>query len=196
MSNGNKTVPVVKKQVPVVTTVFRDGEKITRPVTKSLFPHLWNLWHHDYPKMIAILRVLANARPGMGDFRIIIIFNSLSYFEASLQIKITNAHDERWLSILSVASISNFFIPAIFTIDYEEDISCPNWKKKEVSKYDLNWIKDNLTQQLLSATIESVGGEGRRRAMAAVMYMFFYTGDTIFLPNNRLEAILKLVRRR
>ena len=193
MSNGKKTVPVVKKQVPVVTTVFRDGEEITRPVTKSLFPHLWNLWHHDYPKMIAILRVLANARPGMGDFRIIIIFNSLSYFEASLQIKITNAHDERWLSILSVASIPNFFIPAIFIINYYEDTFCPDWKIKKINQYDIRWVTDNLTQQLVSATLNGQEEE-KRRAMAAVMCMFFYTGDTIFLLNNRLEAILNLWR--
>ena len=192
MSAKKQTVPVVKKQVPVVTTVFRDGEEIIRPVTKSLFPHLWDLWHRDYPKMIAILGVLANARPDLGAFRIIIIFNSISYFEASLQIKITNGNDEKWLSILSVAPIPNFFIPAIFIIACYEDTFCHDWKKKKINKDDMRWLKDNLTQQLVSANLNGQEEE-KRRAMAAVMCMFFYTGDTIFLPNKKFIAILKLL---
>ena len=175
MSNGKKTVPVVKKQVPVVTTVFRDGEKITRPVTKSLFPHLWDLWHRAYPKMVAILLLLTRTRLDLDDLRIVIRINNHHVFEATLQFKIataSNDNPERWLSILSITSSGSLLESTIFTVDDWGDRPCLNWKKKRVSKSDLQWVKENLIQKFIAATIDGVNKD-KLRVMAVRISMFF-----------------------
>ena len=195
MSARKQVVPVVKKQVPVVTIVFVGGEEITGPVTKSLFPHLWNLWHYGYPKMVNILLAIARTRPGLGQFRIAISYNSRGVFEATLQFKAKNSiwAASDWISILSITSFKPQLIPSpIFTIEYDEDTFCPDWKIKKINQYDIRWITDNLTRQLVLANLNGQEEE-KRRAMAAVMCMFFYTGDTIFLPNKKFIAILKLL---
>ena len=196
MSNGKKTVPVVKKQVPVVTiTTVGLKREVATSVTRKDSPHLWNIWHRAYPKMVAILLLLTRTRLDLDDLRIVIRINNHHVFEATLQFKIataSNDNPERWLSILSITSSGSLLESTIFTVDDWGDRPCLNWKKKRVSKSDLQWVKENLMQKFMAATIDGVNKD-KLRVMAVRISMFFNNERADHYYKEIFISMLKLV---